>query len=77
MLAVHGEYDWVMSGGDFQLLTAALNARHPGSAEFIAWKRLDHLLYAHATPELAFHRDPRQAYDPKLSEYVLDWLKRH
>jgi pimeloyl-ACP methyl ester carboxylesterase len=44
VLAVHGEYDWVMSGDDFRLLIAALNAPQPGSAEFIEWKRLDHLL---------------------------------
>ena len=77
VLAVHGEYDWVMSGDDFRLLTAAINARHPRSAEFVEWPRLDHVLYGHASPEKAFHRDPQQAYDAKLSEYVLEWLKRH
>jgi pimeloyl-ACP methyl ester carboxylesterase len=77
VLAVHGEYDWIMSAEDYQLLASALNARHPGSAESIEWPRLDHLLYAHDTAQLAFGRDPHQAYDPKLSEYVLSWLKRH
>jgi pimeloyl-ACP methyl ester carboxylesterase len=77
VLAVHGEYDWIMSEGDFRLLTAALNARQPGSAQFIEWPRLDHLLYAHSAPEKAFHRDPQQAYDPKLSDFVIDWLKKH
>jgi len=31
VLAVHGEYDWVMSGDDYKLLVSALNASHPGS----------------------------------------------
>ncbi len=77
VLAVHGEYDWVMSSDDGRLLANELNARQPGSAEFINWPKLDHVLYAHARPELAFHRDPQQAYDPKLTDYVLAWLKAH
>lgn len=77
VLAVHGEYDWVMSSDDARLLVDDLNARKPGSAEFVNWPKLDHVLYRHSRAELAFHRDPQQAYDPKLTDYVLAWLKAH
>jgi pimeloyl-ACP methyl ester carboxylesterase len=77
VLAVHGEYDWIMSADDFRLLVRDLNARHAGSAEFIEWPRTDHNLYTHASPELAFRTDKNQRYDPKLTEYVLGWLKHH
>jgi pimeloyl-ACP methyl ester carboxylesterase len=75
VLLVHGEYDWVMSGSDYPLLAAALNARKPGSAEFIEWPRADHGLYTHADERAAFHHDPQQKYDPKLTEHVLRWLR--
>jgi pimeloyl-ACP methyl ester carboxylesterase len=77
VLAVHGEYDWVMSADDHRLLVNALNARHPGSSEFIEWPHADHLLYTHASEQKAFHRDPHQKYDPALTEAVLRWLRSH
>lgn len=77
VLAVHGEYDWIMSGDDYRLLVNALNARHPRSGEFIEWPHADHLLYTHISEQKAFHRDPDQKYDPKLTDTVLTWLRRH
>lgn len=77
VLAVHGEYDWVMSGDDARLLVAALNAKHAGSAEFVEWPHADHSLYTHASDQKAFHRDADQKYDPKLTDMVLIWLKSH
>jgi pimeloyl-ACP methyl ester carboxylesterase len=77
VLAVHGEYDWVMSGDDYKLLANALNSRHWGSAEFVEWPQTDHLLYTHTSQEKAFHRDPDQKYDPRLTEKVLTWLRTH
>lgn len=77
VLAVHGEFDWIMSADDYQLLVNALNARHPGTAEYVNWPRADHGLYTHASAELAFHRDAHQQYDPKLSDYVLGWLEKN
>lgn len=77
VLAVHGEYDWVMSADDFRLLAQALNARQAGTAQFVSWPKADHGLYTHATEQKAFGRDPDQKYDPQLSRYVLDWLAKH
>lgn len=77
VLAVHGEYDWVMSADDYKLLVSTLNARNPGAAVFVDWPRADHGLYTHATLRKAFGSDPQRGYDPKLSEFVLEWLKQH
>jgi len=77
VLAVHGEYDWVMSGDDYRLLVNALNASRAGTAELVEWPHADHVLFTHASAQKAFGRDPDQRYDPKLSERVLDWLKKH
>jgi alpha-beta hydrolase superfamily lysophospholipase len=77
VLAVHGEYDWVMSADDYRLLVNAINARNPASATYEDWPHADHGLFTHATPDKAFARDPDQKYDPKLSETVLAWLRAH
>jgi len=77
VLAVHGEYDWIMSADDYKLLAEGLNARHPGSAVYLDWPKADHGLYTHASEQKAFGRDAQQGYDPKLSEYVLEWLGTH
>jgi|HubBroStandDraft_6_1064221.scaffolds.fasta_scaffold06305_6 pimeloyl-ACP methyl ester carboxylesterase len=77
VLAVHGEYDWIMSADDYKLLVDAVNAQHPGSAVYVDWPRADHGLYTHASLQKAFGSDPQQGYDTKLSEYVLEWLKGH
>jgi len=77
VLAVHGEYDWIMSADDYRLLVNAVNARHPGSAVYLDWPKADHGLYTHSSEAKAFGRDPQQGYDPKLSDYVLRWLKEH
>lgn len=77
VLAVHGEFDWVMSAEDYRLLVNAINARKSGSATYLDWAGADHDLIEHRTAEKAFARDPEKYYDPKLSETVLAWLKKH
>lgn len=77
VLAVHGEYDWIMSGDDYRLLVSDLNARHPGTAEFVEWPRADHVLQTHQSAQKAFGSDPQKSYDPKLSDFTLRWLKQH
>ena len=63
-----------MSADGYKLLVEALNARHPGWAVYVDWPRTDHGLYTHTSLHKAFERDPERGYDPKLSEYVLNWL---
>jgi pimeloyl-ACP methyl ester carboxylesterase len=77
VLAVHGEFDWIMSEDEFKLLANAVNARHPRSAIYVNWPKMDHLLYIHSDEKKAFGRDPDKKYDPQLTQFVLDWLKKH
>jgi pimeloyl-ACP methyl ester carboxylesterase len=76
-LAVHGEYDWIMSADDYKLLVDSLNGRHPGSAVYVDWPKADHGLYTYTTAQKAFTGGPPRGYDPKLSAYVLQWLSTH
>ena len=77
VLTIHGEYDWIMSGDDYSLLVKALNVRNHGSAEFKEWPRADHDLLTHTSLEKAFGSDPDKEYDPKLSDFVLAWIRTH
>ena len=77
VLAVHGEFDWIMSADDHRLLVNALNAKHAGMAEYREWPRADHGFYTHIIEAKSFHHDPDQRYDPKLTDFVLQWLKAH
>lgn len=76
VLAVHGEFDWIMSAEDCNLLADAINSRK-GSAQCVFWPHADHDLLTHATLQKAYGRDPDQSYDSKLSQFTLDWLKKH
>jgi pimeloyl-ACP methyl ester carboxylesterase len=76
VLAVHGEYDWVMSADDFKLLVNEIDSRR-GAATYQEWPHADHDLMEHESQQKAFGRDPEKKYDPRLSDFVLDWLKKH
>ena len=65
VLAVHGEYDWIMSADDYRLLVNTINERHPGSAISVNWPRADNVLLSHAALEKDLPRDPDQKYDEK------------
>jgi hypothetical protein len=60
VLAVHGEYDWIMSADGYKLLVAALNDGHPGSAVYMDWPKANHGLYTHSSLQKGFGRDPQQ-----------------
>ncbi len=42
VLALHGEYDWIMSRGDFELLVDLVNRNNFGSAEFVELPHTGH-----------------------------------
>ena len=42
VLALHGEYDWIMSRDDFELLVELVNRNSPGSAVFLTLPHTGH-----------------------------------
>ena len=41
-LLLHGEYDWIMSRGDYELIAQYVNANRPGAARFIEVPTMGH-----------------------------------
>ena len=69
-LAIHGEFDSIMSKDDYELLVESLNRKQPGSAQFVNWPDLDHALIRQKSTHSG------QGYDPKLTDFVLAWLRK-
>jgi pimeloyl-ACP methyl ester carboxylesterase len=76
VLALHGEYDWIMSRGDYELLVALLNKGNPGSAEFVELPGTGHTFEHYASLQAAF--DGKQLpFDDSLARRVQDWFVSH
>ncbi|MBV8146649.1 MAG: alpha/beta hydrolase [Gammaproteobacteria bacterium] len=76
VLALHGEYDWIMSRGDFELLVELINHNKPESAEFVELPRTGHTFEHYASLQSAF--DGKQLpFDDAIAQRVRDWFIRH
>lgn len=76
VLALHGEYDWIMSRGDFELLVDVVNRNVPGSAQFVELAHTGHTFEHYASQETAFE-GPQLPFDESVAQRVADWLTRH
>ncbi len=76
VLALHGEFDWIMSRGDDELIAARVNAKHPGFASAIELPKTNHLLYTFEGPQKAFD-NVNGRYTTLTTTLVLDFLRAH
>ena len=74
MLAIHGEYDWIMSREDHELIAAWVNRNRPGAGRFVSVPGVDHGYQRYASREAAFRREGG-TYAPDVAETVLAWLR--
>lgn len=76
VLALHGEYDWIMSRGDFELLVELVNRNSPGSAEFLELPHTGHTFEHYDTLQRAFE-GKQLPFDDTLVQPIRDWFLRH
>ena len=74
VLALYGEYDWIMSRAEHEHVVDLVNARRPGRATLAVLPRTGHDLDTFATPEDAFH-DRSPGFDDGVIERVAAWLR--
>jgi pimeloyl-ACP methyl ester carboxylesterase len=74
VLAVHGEYDWIMSREDHELIAAWVNRNRPGAGKFVQIPKMDHGYRRYASAPAAF-RNENGVYTPEASAAVLSWLR--
>lgn len=70
-----GEYDWIMSLGDHEMIVDLINSRHPGRARLARLPRTDHTFMTFGNPESAFNDDASSGYNASVTEMTLKFLE--
>ena len=74
-LILHGQYDWIMSREDSELIAQIVNANIPGAARFMEVPDTGHGGQHYLSMADAF--DGKQAsFDPKIIRTMTDWLQQ-
>lgn len=76
VLALHGQYDWIMSGDDIERIASLVNANAPGAAQFVELPATGHTFEHYASQEAAF-KSKESPFDPAIARLIADWFDRH
>jgi len=76
VLALHGEYDWIMSQSDFELLVELVNRNYPGSAELLVLPHTGHTFEHYDSLHQAYE-GKQLPFDDGVAQAVRDWFVRH
>jgi hypothetical protein len=76
VLALHGEFDWIMSREDFEILVALVNRNSPGAAEFVELASTGHTFEHYASLKAAFAGE-QLPFDPTVAARITSWFDRH
>ena len=75
VLVIHGEYDWIMSREDHEMIAAIVNRNRPGAARFLEVPQMDHLFGRHGSAEAAFRKMGQGELAGDVVELILGWLR--
>lgn len=75
VLILHGEYDWIMSRADHELIAEIVNSKHPGHATFVELPKTDHLFMTYDNIGAAFEGNTPGHYNPSVTERILKFLQ--
>jgi pimeloyl-ACP methyl ester carboxylesterase len=73
-LILHGQYDWIMSREDPELIAQYVNANRPATARFVEVPEMGHTFQHYLSLTDAF-RDKAAPFDPATLRLLTDWLK--
>jgi pimeloyl-ACP methyl ester carboxylesterase len=76
LLALHGEFDWIMSREDLRIMVDLVNRNTPGAAEFVELPSTGHTFEHYATQASAF-AGKALPFDAQAATLIGDWLLRH
>ena len=76
VLVLHGEYDWIMSRDDHELIAEIVNSKQAGRARFVALPKTDHLFMTFENMSKAFNGEGGR-YNKSVPEQVLAFLREH
>ena len=73
-LVLRGEYDWIMSRDDQEMIARLVNANRPGAARFVELPATGHTLQHYLTLEDAF-QGKEAPFDASILKLLTDWFK--
>ena len=76
VLALHGEFDWIMSRDDPQILVSLVNRNAPGAAQFVELTAAGHSFEHYPSLEAAFAHE-ELPFDAAIAARVGEWFERH
>jgi pimeloyl-ACP methyl ester carboxylesterase len=76
LLALHGEYDWIMSRSDVESTVALVNHNLPGGAQFVELPETGHTFEHYGSQQAAFAGKPLP-FDPRIARRIGAWLEAH
>ncbi len=75
-LVLHGEFDWIMSREDLQIMASLVNRNSPGAAEFVELEGTGHTFEHYPSLQAAFGGSPLP-FDPAVAQRITAWFERH
>jgi pimeloyl-ACP methyl ester carboxylesterase len=76
LLALHGEFDWIMSAGDMEIMVGLVNHNLPGGAEMVEMPATGHTFEHYASQEAAF-KGKSLPFDDRVAQRITQWFERH
>src|SRR6266446_7731396 len=73
-LVLHGQYDWIMSREDHELIAQYVNQNRPGAARFIEVPDMGHTFQHYLSSPDAF-KGKSGPFDPNVLRLLTDWFK--
>ena len=73
-LVLHGQYDWIMSRDDHELISQYVNANSPGAARFVEVPEMGHTLQSYSNWADAF-AGKSSGLNQDGAKLITDWLK--
>jgi pimeloyl-ACP methyl ester carboxylesterase len=73
-LILHGQYDWIMSREDPELMAQWVNVNRPGTARFVEVSEMGHTGQHYLSMADGF-ADKAAPFDPKVIKLLSDWFK--
>jgi pimeloyl-ACP methyl ester carboxylesterase len=74
-LFLHGQYDWIMTREDPQIMARLVNANKAGGARFVELPGTGHTFQHYASMEDAF-QGKEAPFDPAVAQVLTDWFKQ-
>jgi pimeloyl-ACP methyl ester carboxylesterase len=74
-LVLHGQYDWIMSREDPEMIAHFINANKPGAARFMELPATGHTFQHYLSMEDAF-QNKEAPFDPAVAHILIDWFKQ-